>query len=419
LNHRVLLQISLTLVAISLSCAVAILAYPRLTNNLLPNELAKVTILLSLSSMVGYADVTRPVYTFMFAKDFGKISLRATLVPSLLIGAIVGLALCLLLNYFYVSFDVSEAFLISLAVPISLISSPFWSSIDAKLQSGKSQLVRVFCVSLLYFLFVARSEGWFNFSFATIFFFHSVMSTLIFVYSAQNITNFGGAELPQHFWPEVRQNSLQNVGKFPADFADRIASAAFLSPEKVAVYNILYDLLSRANVFSQALAAYYYPAIIKEPNQSKKFLLMTNCIAVCLTSVSAIGFVYGDIAFHAYLGKEMESKNVNLIISALISIFALHTHNFSSQTILRASGQHSLLSAVQTSVAVLACVAIAPAFQIYGLSGGLAVATILRLPGSYLLIFRVEKNSNSARLVVVATVVANVSLVAICCKELF
>jgi O-antigen/teichoic acid export membrane protein len=209
---------------------------------------------------------------------------------------------------------------------------------------------------------------------------------------------------------------VQNFGKFPSDFADRIAAASYLSSEKLAFYNIVYDLVSRANILAQALASYYYPVIIKEPVQSRVLVNLTNGISALLTVVAFLGYYYGNVILGAYLGGRF--ADASLILAALTSIFALHTHNFASQTILRAHGRNKLLTLTQTLVAVVACTAMVPAFELFGLPGGLAIASVLRLPGTYLLLFVVEESTLHSRAITASTTILNCILIAYCCGGL-
>ena len=377
------MQKVLLFVSVLLSALVGLLALPFITRGFEEAELALISLILLFNGLFSVFDFFRPVYISHFSKGGRFISFADVVITSVLLVLMIGPIFIPIYVYIFSEYISVVSYLcVFFSFVIFVVNVGLWAALDVKQKVGLTSVLRTLGTSFVYLFFVFVSlrgqKSIESFSLALLL--GQGFAFLLSLFFSANALSFTcQINIGREFYKNGFLTLLQNLSKAVIDFSDRLFIANFCAPVLVGIYNIFYDLTSRANIPSQIVSTYYYPKMCRDGEDIPRFLFYGANMSALVLLASWVMWLFGDIVIEVYLGSQvMKYWELFPIMIVSWSVFSLA---FFAQAALRAKGDYGWLLSSFTATALLGLLSMYPLYVAMGVPGVLSSVIMMKMPG--------------------------------------
>lgn len=340
---------------------VGLVAIPVIARHLDTHQMAAVSIVLLFNSLLGMADVLRPVFVRAFTaegKRSPQIPIRAALSLSIRLGVVISILLfavgALLLGRYFGHTEIAH---LAIGAFVFCLSITFWAVLDSSQRVGTAQLIRVTGTSALYASYALLSVAGVSLSAFTLTFIAIQAALCLSYYAAARQQVTWQANAGKSWQSSDVFNTLQvNAAKILIDFGDRFVFARTLPAGLFAGYAITYELASRTNVVPQYINTYLYPKLCisaaegRLSKDASRHLLMAIANFTTMTLLCLVTAPLADRLLGLYAGAAY--AEFGYLLPFLLFVSGLYSLAFYAQSFFRASGDfHGLAKAFNIAAA--------------------------------------------------------------------
>lgn len=382
-----------------LSGVVGLATIPIIARHLDPEQMAAVSLILLISTLLGLADVLRPVFVrgFVLSRRTAQlINIRPALSLSSRVGVLLSAALffggvALLGRYF----DARNMLFLAIGAFFFFVSITFWSVLDSIHRVGTAQLMRAAAIAALYIAYCGISVAglsliYYSLAFAAV----QLLLLLAYGFAVRHTVSLTGSADDLWTLSDVRDTLQTNASKLINDFTDRLVFARFFPADLFAGYAITYELAARINVVPQYISTYLYPrlcaaaAAAELDQQAPRYFALAAINFIGLATLAVVIAPFASTILGMYAGAAYQDQGY--LLTYLILVSAVYSLAFYGQAFIRATGDFRGLANAFSLASILGIVLGAIMWALWGLHVLVLAVVFLKVPGVGMMLHLIE-----------------------------